>query len=1087
MSVPWSEPEIERRAAELAPALRQVAAAAHNEAELRLGAVPLLRQFTQELDLPIEDRHEYTVGRGRADSVFGGVVVEFEAPRSLRESNSATANRKSIRQAQQYAEDMSNRDRQELSRILAVSTDGERIIFVRHRAGDWDVSQPRPVDAASVAHLLFCLKSLQSKALLPETLAEEFGADPDGIAGQCVQALYRAHEHSSSPKVDALFEQWRLLFSEVCGYELKSPKGDLPRVAERYGLHPKRLDAARLFFSIHSYYATLIKLLAAEIVTFYQGQMTPSYLGRLEGLGADPLRQELATLEEGGIFAQQGVRNFLEGDFFAWYLEVWNDALASAIGRIVRALRDYDPATVQVDPEQTRDLLKKLYQDLLPKKLRHDLGEYYTPDWLAELVLEEIGYDGDLSKRILDPACGSGTFLVLEIKRAREWAQNKFLPERETLDRILNGIVGFDLNPLAVITARTNYLMALGKLLRERRGDIEIPVYLCDSVLTPTEARQLTTGGRHLPLVTSVGTFEIPVAVATRERVSALAGLLEQAVRGRYPAEDFLARAKAELRLEPAEYAEAHHHLAALYERLRDVDAQRRNGIWARIIKNFFAPVFAGRFDFVAANPPWINWQSLPSGYRKSTARLWEHYGMSAKAGKEQFELGKVKRDLSALFLYVAADKYLTDDGRLGFLITESVLRSGAAEGFRRFELPAKPGQWRGNLRVLTVHDLVEVKPFEGATNRTAAICLEKGKPTSYPVPYVAWRRRRAKSLTEEMTLAQARQAAIQERHLASPVSGRRAAPWISGPTSALEAVQKAVGKSDYKARAGVCTWLNGVYWIRVLEVLPDGKLLVENLYDVGRAVVRRAQAPVEPDLVYPLLRGRDVTRWATQRTCSIIVPHTLDTEWQAISESEMRNRCPHTLDYLRGFERQLLGRSGYRQLRAGHPFYILGNIGKHTFADYKVVWPGQVATSLRCALLCAEQGRPTVPDQTVYYLAFQTAIEGHFLASLLNSAPVRAYYAFRAYKHTSMAFVGDLALPRFGAKNALHQRLAELSEAAHQAAARDDAERVAEIEAQVDEAAAQLWDITPRELKTIQKALRARQPAGRRAVKDAD
>ena len=39
-----------------------------------------------------------------------------------------------------------------------------------------------------------------------------------------------------------------------------------------------------------------------------------------------------------------------------------------------------------------QDLLKQLYQDLVDPETRHDLGEYYTPDWLAQLTLEEIDY-----------------------------------------------------------------------------------------------------------------------------------------------------------------------------------------------------------------------------------------------------------------------------------------------------------------------------------------------------------------------------------------------------------------------------------------------------------------------------------------------------------------------------------------------------------------------------------------------------------------------------------------------------------------------------------------------------------------------
>ena len=72
--------------------------------------------------------------------------------------------------------------------------------------------------------------------------------------------------------------------------------------------------------------------------------------------------------------------------------------------------------TLDVDPEETRDLLKQLYQNLMPKRLRHALGEYYTPDWLAELLLSRLHYDGKPEVRLLDPACGSGTFLVQAIK-----------------------------------------------------------------------------------------------------------------------------------------------------------------------------------------------------------------------------------------------------------------------------------------------------------------------------------------------------------------------------------------------------------------------------------------------------------------------------------------------------------------------------------------------------------------------------------------------------------------------------------------------------------------------------------------------
>ena len=127
-------------------------------------------------------------------------------------------------------------------------------------------------------------------------------------------------------------------------------------------------------------------------------------------------------VEDGGLFTKRGITNFLEGDFFRWYLDALSPELCERLRDLARGLAEFEPATPAIAPQAQRDLLKKLYQYLVPQDVRHHLGEYYTPDWLAEMVLDEAGYDGDARKRLLDPACGSGTFLVLAIQRAKRHA-----------------------------------------------------------------------------------------------------------------------------------------------------------------------------------------------------------------------------------------------------------------------------------------------------------------------------------------------------------------------------------------------------------------------------------------------------------------------------------------------------------------------------------------------------------------------------------------------------------------------------------------------------------------------------------------
>ncbi len=103
------------------------------------------------------------------------------------------------------------------------------------------------------------------------------------------------------------------------------------------------------------------------------------------------LRRELEELERGGVFHTLGITNFLEGDLFSWYLAVWSEAIQTLVRKMITKLDEYNPGTFSEDPAQSRDLLKKLYQQLLPKSVRHDLGEYYTPDWLAEHVFNGWG------------------------------------------------------------------------------------------------------------------------------------------------------------------------------------------------------------------------------------------------------------------------------------------------------------------------------------------------------------------------------------------------------------------------------------------------------------------------------------------------------------------------------------------------------------------------------------------------------------------------------------------------------------------------------------------------------------------------
>ncbi len=1093
---------IREHAATMAEQMVKVSKWAQSEEDLRHECNKLIDEFLKKTTLKIKGQHEYGLAGGRIDSKYGGVIIEYKDPKGsgkLTEDRTSPGVKAVVRQITQRFKDFQKEENIEAQKIFAAGCDGDTFVFVRHRGKQLEVEDPLPVTPHTVERLLRAIVSLGAKgySFTPDNLCGHFGADGN-IAELGIRQIYNVICETDNPKAQTFFKQWQILFSEVCGYDVHGQNPKIRKLGDHYHI-PDALPA-ELLFSVHTYYGILIKLLAAEIVSSFSPLGT-STLKRLVGAATSAkLRSELESLEQGGIWSQLGIRNFLEGDLFSWYLDAWDDRCAETIREMVQTLDQYDPATLSVEPAESRDLLKNLYQHLFPKSVRHDLGEYYTPDWLAELVLNELGYDGDPDKRLLDPACGSGTFLVMTINRIKSWFDEHRhecgFGETELLQKILSNVIGFDLNPLAVMAARTNYLLAIRDLLRHG-GDIELPIYLCDSIMTPSEygTERLTSGkkkgaeaGADLwlgykthRLKTAAGDFFVPIEIAKdRGKLAKYADALEFCVRNEFSADDFIARCEKEDL--PVSEERLHRDL---YGKLRELDADNQNGIWARIIKNAFAPLFVDRVDYVAGNPPWVNWENLPDDYRQSTAPLWQEYDLFRHKGYKA-KLGGGKDDVSILMTYVAHDAFLAEGGRLGFVITQTVFKTvGGGEGFRSFEYEADGTKWY--LPPLAVHDLSDFQPFEGATNRTAVIIVGKKRCTfSYPVPYTVWKKTAPGKIASELELNEVREATARTKLAAQPVrSQERTSPWLTAPKQALSGIQKVIGQSDYKAYEGVNTGgLNGCYWIRVLEKRSNGELLIENLHDVGKIKVSHVQTVIEPDLVYPLLRGRDVQRWHAEPSAHIILANRTD-KLAGIPESEMKRRWPKTYAYLKQFEGDpqkpvrgtLRGRSGYRQyFKPSDPFYSMYNVGPYTMAKWKVVWPW-ISKGMRVAVSGPLSSQVTIPEHNASFCSFQAKDQAYFLCALLSCAAVdlaiRSFYSGGGGGIASPEVVKSINLPPYDPKSTVHNTLTSLSGACASACQDGTKESaISGLEAEIDEVAAKIWDITDAELKAIQKAL---------------
>ncbi|MDI3341039.1 MAG: N-6 DNA methylase [Sphaerobacter sp.] len=1098
-----------------------------SEEDLRIRVEQVLEPAIKALGIDIDPRYERTYARGsayrgRSDAVYGHLVIEYEPVGTFQ---SRYGVQRAAQQLDGYlrAEIQSEIRREpgleDLRRAVGVGLDGERIFFLRYRqsrseveadatpvplqttlplfpepdaasavetVAAFSVKGPYDVTEESVETLLLYLRALRRRSLTPEALADTFGPK-GGVGRHVIPVLYAALQRQDHPKVRTFFAEWDRVFGIVYGQDIGRAQKDAVALARIYDL-PLDASLKPLLFAVHTYYALLMKLLAAELLSLQAGSFLSSFVSDLPNVPSPEMRRRLGELEDGGLFAHLGVRNFLEGDFFGWYLAAWTSDLEASIRELARALSDFEPATGSLEPAIIRDLLKKLYQYLVPRKLRHDLGEYYTPDWLAELVLDEAGYYGDLSKRVLDPACGSGTFLLLAIRRAREYADEHVVEPRETAKRIIANIVGFDLNPLAVIAARTNYLLALGNLVRYL-SPLEIPVYLCDSVLTPAGQREAqehdfqSTYFTEYALPSTVGTFRIPKSVVVQGKLPALATVLEGCVHGDYSEDDFVARVRREVG--DLQSRDDTANLLDLFAKIRDLKREGRDGIWARIIKNAFAPVFAGQFDYVVGNPPWVRWGYLSDAYRQATQRLWVDYGLFSLKGMAA-RLGGGEKDFSMLFVYASADNYLKPRGVLGFVITQEVLKSkGAGEGFRRFRI----GKNGPPLRVIKAHDLVSLTPFEGASNKTAVLILEKGDPTTYPVPYILWRKRRgATALDPSLSLAEVEQRTKRQELFARPIGDDVHGAWQTAAPNQQSGLDRLRGTADYKAHLGARVEPYGVFWLRLLHVRPDGLLVVENLPELGKRPIPKIQAVIEPDLVFPGVRGSDIRRWAAKPAHYVLVTQDPATR-EGYPETRMKTEWPETYQYLSHFRDVLLtrGSTAVRELAERTVFWTMYGIGPYTFAPYRVAWK-RMASDLVATVLSTWETpfgeRLVIGTDTTSFIPADDLGEAHYLCALLNSAPARAFV--RSYSSAGRGFgapsvINPMALPRFDASDRAHQRLSELSQEAHKLATHGQRAQagIHTVEAEIDRCAAKLWGVDDKELEVIRQALGTSRPQG--------
>lgn len=493
--------------------------------------------------------------------------------------------------------------------------------------------------------LLF--RSIRQRATL-EAIQLDFG-DTSRIFINAIQAMQRVMpEQNTSSAVHVAFEQWKRFLQLAYG----------------------KFDQGNAVYLVHTYLSIFAKLLAYAVL---KPDVSPS-------------DDDLQRILSGEAFTDLNVSNFVEGDFFYWVsTPEFFKQLAPTLRELYNQIREYDFTDVE------EDILKGVYQELIDIDTRHALGEYYTPDWLCERVVEDLHLTR--SSFALDPACGSGSFLrALVARYRREWPD---MPPQQ----IANQIKGVDVHPLSVQIAKTTILLALGEGIARAKAPVVLHVYLANTLfLSSDEAtKSLFTTGQHFsvridrkllpldmaPFIGQPDSFSKAIDLAQHFIDEQLAveqtpAIFEKALRNRVPSADLTATNARQL--------------YAVYQAMRHAKLNNRDSIWRFVLQNLYQPIFMHRmFDVIVANPPWLTYADISSGdYQTDVRALASYYGLmpGSKANNPHI-------DLSAVFLSHCG-KYLAKDGaQLAFVLPRAFLsgdqhqnaRSGEARGFKLTEV----------------------------------------------------------------------------------------------------------------------------------------------------------------------------------------------------------------------------------------------------------------------------------------------------------------------------------------------------------------------------------------------------------------
>lgn len=986
---------------------------------------------------PIKEQnaHRHTLN-GRADSALSSLVIEFKQPSTLKNKKQKDS---AIEQIKDYMKSLRSEDS---DLFYGFITDGTKGCFITYDAS-FSAEAFYPIDGPMLDSLIRCIIRVELVALNARNLVAMICNPPEnnGIAFKLATILFDVIENGIHPKSQMLYDEWRQLFN-LAHDDVSKQQAIIDRKKSLEALFRREFkkndEEYKALFCIQTAYAIIVKSIAFKVVSKIKYHQELLRFSDLLDYDSDALRKLLEDFENGAIFRDYGITNLLEGDFFSWYtnVEQWNNQIAENIKQLAIILSRFSDTPILKSGNKCQDFFKSLYQTMVPDAVRHSLGEYYTKKWLANRTISEILPSLPKKWKAIDPCCGSGTFITELIGFVLK--EGKDVDNKNLLNEVIERVKGIDLNPIAVMTARVNYFINISHLIDDTQS-LEIPIYLGDASYVP---KNVKVDGVDC-LEYTISTLQEPINISvplSMVRDSCSFSVAMTNIETDIKALDVDAVYKKFIDLcDPNDIRpQIKTNLENLAEQLVDLEKRQWNGVWARIITNFLTTANLGKYDLVVGNPPWVDWKSLPSGYRDKIKSLCISRHLFSGDGVT----GGINLNICALITNVAAQNWLSAKGYLAFLMPEPLIFQQSYEGFRNLIL--------NNDRRLYFTKFVNWNkaghPFKPVTQKFLAFYIGNDKVNYYNgVPVFHYIKKSHKSIDNKEILDVENTFEIREGLLGMCHQEKNFFAYVDNNED-LQKYRLFAGDADYVGREGIEFYPQELLVFK-LSNLPstDGLTALENLQnDKSKYRVPLRHVLLETDYLHPMIKGKDVVPFHAEVSEYIVpFPYEEKNPQIPIKYDKLKKVAPQLAKYYQQNKTLLQSQTSYSDKIIGKKdaeFYAIARVGAYSYQKYYVVlrdnsdWAAAVITEVETTW--GGLKRPVFQNHAISICEdvegnYISLDEAHFICGILNSSIVRQFM-MTSSDSRSFPVRQRVKIPKYNPDDENHKEIVSFSKTAH-------------------------------------------------------